>query len=483
MKIIKKNFFRNATLLALLPVAGLMSSCGDVDGDGYTTDEGDCNDNDSSVYPGATEVCDGVDQNCDGEIDEGLKTTYYMDMDGDAFGVDSNTFEACERPDSYAEVAGDCNDVDANINPSAVEVLGDQIDNNCNGAIDESNIMFKSVSSGRYHTLATTMDGSVWSWGDSSYGQTGQGSATSTIVPTAIENLKAQSVSAGWSFSLSLDNGKISSWGENTFGQLGNGSTNNSSTPVSVLYINNAMSISAGYAFAMALLADGNVAVWGNNIDGQFGNGTNTHSSTPIYMNISNVADVKAGYFHSVVLKTDGTVWTAGWNALGQLGNGTKNDSKNLVNVNISNVVSIASGSYHVLAMKNDGTVWGWGQNDFGALATGDFVNHSSPVQSALPFLPVRIIAGGGHSLAVDNQDNLWSWGENYSGQVGDGTLNDANQAYNLGTKGPILSVGAGEADSFAVYADGSVWGWGENTKYQLGNGTTNSSYSPTKIQ
>ena len=64
----------------------------DADGDGWVTfenecmDGGDCDDNDATVYPGAEEVCDGVDNNCDGIIDEEVSTTYYADSDGDGFG-------------------------------------------------------------------------------------------------------------------------------------------------------------------------------------------------------------------------------------------------------------------------------------------------------------------------------------------------------------------------------------------------------------
>ncbi|MCA1800690.1 MAG: hypothetical protein LC650_05300, partial [Actinobacteria bacterium] len=72
----------------------------DVDGDGFCSDV-DCDDNDSSVFPGAPELCDGIDNNCDGEIDEGVLNTYYADADGDGFGDPNNSTEACTQPDGF----------------------------------------------------------------------------------------------------------------------------------------------------------------------------------------------------------------------------------------------------------------------------------------------------------------------------------------------------------------------------------------------
>ena len=86
----------------------------DADNDGYTTCGGDCDDNSAIVYPGSAEICNGADEDCDTLIDEGF------DADGDGFAICQN----------------DCDDGDPTIRPSANEIC-DNIDNNCNGAIDE----------------------------------------------------------------------------------------------------------------------------------------------------------------------------------------------------------------------------------------------------------------------------------------------------------------------------------------------------------
>ena len=65
--------------------------------DGYVQNALDCDDSISTINPNATEICDELDNNCDGEIDEGLKELYYVDSDGDGFGNPLVQAEACFR--------------------------------------------------------------------------------------------------------------------------------------------------------------------------------------------------------------------------------------------------------------------------------------------------------------------------------------------------------------------------------------------------
>ena len=135
--------------MRLLWCLALLVACGDkdgdteepidLDGDGYTSDV-DCDDLDGGVRPGASERCDGVDNDCDGEIDEDVvdPTLGYADADGDGFGDEDVRMEMCEGvTEGVVADDTDCDDTNANNNPASVEVCGDEQDNDCDGDVDE----------------------------------------------------------------------------------------------------------------------------------------------------------------------------------------------------------------------------------------------------------------------------------------------------------------------------------------------------------
>ena len=143
---------RSLTLLLSLPL--WLLACGekedpvdpltvDDDGDGFTENDGDCNDSNPDIKPGGDEICDFYDNDCDGLTDDeddsliqDSTTTFYLDNDRDGYGDDGVRVNACIPPEAHIVANGDCDDSDADINPDAAEIC-DEIDNDCDELTDD----------------------------------------------------------------------------------------------------------------------------------------------------------------------------------------------------------------------------------------------------------------------------------------------------------------------------------------------------------
>jgi Lectin C-type domain/Arylsulfotransferase (ASST)/Putative metal-binding motif len=129
--------------LALDALAPLFDPCGpggtdvDQDGDGFSLcADADCDDQDATSFPGGVEACDGADNDCDGTLDDGFAgTTWYQDTDADGVGGDTSV-TACGQPAGHVATSGDCDDTNPDAFPAAPE-LCDDVDNDCNDAVDE----------------------------------------------------------------------------------------------------------------------------------------------------------------------------------------------------------------------------------------------------------------------------------------------------------------------------------------------------------
>jgi len=115
------------------PVTYYSAGCGL----GYAPNGLDCDDTRATVYPGAPELCDGLDNDCNSQVDDGLIfVTYYIDVDGDGYGNASVFTSACTQPNGYAANGADCDDTRASVHPGAPELCNGD-DDDCNGQVDD----------------------------------------------------------------------------------------------------------------------------------------------------------------------------------------------------------------------------------------------------------------------------------------------------------------------------------------------------------
>ncbi|XP_013411436.1 RCC1 and BTB domain-containing protein 1 [Lingula anatina] len=185
------------------------------------------------------------------------------------------------------------------------------------------------------HVLSITAGGDLYSWGHNGYCQLGNGSTNQGTVPMLIStNLigkKICQVACGSHHSLARTlEGEVFAWGQNNCGQVGSGTTTNQPTPRRVTACIGSkvvVQIACGQTSSMALLDTGDVYGWGYNGNGQLGLGNNVNQPNPcrvagltgIFIN-----QITCGYAHSLALSDEGTLWAWGANSYGQLGTGNK---------------------------------------------------------------------------------------------------------------------------------------------------------------
>jgi hypothetical protein len=158
----------SSLLLILVALMVLTFRSGDQDFDGFNKVE-DCDDTMASVNPDAFEICDGIDNDCDGIVDPDNSVdavVWFIDADGDGYG-DVSAAISCHSPSGYVADSSDCDDSDTTINPGAVEII-DGIDNDCDGEIDEL-----PAPSGYYMEIIDQIDINYDEEGDEPYTRSG----------------------------------------------------------------------------------------------------------------------------------------------------------------------------------------------------------------------------------------------------------------------------------------------------------------------
>ena len=355
-----------------------------------------------------------------------------------------------------------------------------------------------------------------FAWGHNNYGQLGDNTSSDRQVPVPVtvtgvlagKTVVAMSAGSLHSLALCLD-GKVATWGVNSFGQLGDNSTNSSLVPVpvntvsgvSALYGKTVVAIAAGYNHSLALCSDGAVATWGYNNYGQLGDNTTTNRLVPMPVNTASgvsalygktVVAIAAGQYHSMALCSDGTLATWGLNARGQLGD-SSTTQRRLVPVAVNSdlgisalygktVVAIAAGGLHCLTLCSDGTLAAWGLNASGQLGDNTTTNRRVPVAvntdlgiSALHGKTVVALAAGYvYSLALCSDSTVAAWG-------GVPVVVSAGTDSALYDK-TVVAIAGGYGHSLARCSDSTLAAWGGNDYGQLGDNTTTTPLAPVPV-
>lgn len=336
-------------------------------------------------------------------------------------------------------------------------------------------------------------DSVLWSWGYSHIGQNNPGFLNPYPVwadSTGGQLQKVISVSTYYTHAVAaLSDGTVWAWGQNSWGQLGDSLLNvNTNYPVQMRgeygfgYLDSIVEVSCGYYHSLMLKSDGTVLSCGYNTYGQLGvNSTQTWIVPRPVLGpngigiLSNIIQIDAGSHSSVALRNDGTVWVWGEGSSGTMGSGSGNNYYPEQVQGLPQITKISIKGGHVLALDINGGIWAWGENTYGQVGNNTFTHVYYPEQvldqtgTNVMDNIVDIGTGMMHSFAIHNNGKAYSWGSNNNGQLGDGTMFD--RYYPVEILGPngsglldnIVELEGGHLFSVARKSDGTIFCWGDN--------------------
>jgi hypothetical protein len=426
-------------------------SCTDADTDGYADSScggSDCDDYNANTNPGASEMCDGSDNNCNGQTDENCS-------DGVASGqVNWQAGKACTG--SWLSLS---NDSDPSYTYGKTQ---DQCYSFCQGVIGAT----CAWSYEDFMGYCECKDGSP----NSNYpgGFATSLNSSSSIPVITINTQPSNQTASGGSASLSVSasvtqNATLSYQWQKQEG--GSGSFSNISGATSTtLNLSNLTNVDDdGDVYRVVVSATGGA--------------TDVNS-----IGVTLTVDASLGGGSS---STGGSLYAWGQNNSGQMGDGSTRDQHipELIGTD-SDWTAISSGGAHVLAIRG-GKLYAWGSNSAGQIGDGSNADQHNPVQIGSAADWTAVSAGDGYSLGIRG-GKLYAWGDNYYGQLGDGTTAGKLTPVQIGSASDWTAVSAGEYHSLGIRA-GKLYSWGNNPNGQLGNGrmsfdTSDVQTSPVRV-
>jgi alpha-tubulin suppressor-like RCC1 family protein len=298
-----------------------------------------------------------------------------------------------------------------------------------------------------------------------------------------------------YSASMLCDNGIVYSWGDNSFGQLGDGTLTLRETPVETIGLNNVVRLATGkFRVAGATYAiknDGTVWVfggWSNDNEFNILNWPNLHS-TPIQIPFAqNIVTIGIGDANKYFVQNNGNVIATGANRFYGYANNTDSTLSEVpAEVQIDSVVQITTAYLDAYAIRRDGYVWSWGSNRDKNTSEGDSIIVKVPTKREGTFPAKEILASQGERnirtsvVLLLSTDSVVVWGGNKTGHLGLGHTRHVKSPTKLESIGKVQQIAVGYDHTLFLKPDGSVWACGENYRGQLG--VADIEYSTIPIQ
>lgn len=345
----------------------------------------------------------------------------------------------------------------------------------------------QAISAGWHHTCAVVA-GDVWCWGRNDDGQLGDGTSSPAASPVRVAGLTTQqvAVSAGNRHTCSLDvEGDVRCWGYNEFGQLGNGTKTSSLVPVQAA-VDTVVSLSAGEN-ATAAIRQGSLMLWGKFAHEFIGsNETIYFSAVEPGQVLTDVAHVANAGDHLCYLQTGQGLRCLGVNSdVGQLGDGSfVSGMTPVVPTGLPSARATATFYRYSCAADLSGRVHCWGQNSDNSILGNGGQDASEPqlFPSELADV-VELCAGEAFGCARLGGGAVKCWGRNTNGQHGNGMTGVASGVNTVAGILNAQSLTCGSSHACVVTTDHRVLCWGDGVDGQVGWGSYMSSNTPVPVE
>ncbi len=379
------------------------------------------------------------------------------------------------------------------------------------------------IASGEEFSCLRAADGSVWCWGENSFGARALPIRPRTAAPrratqipgvTGAVDLVVDPLLGGCARTAT---GAFTCWGDALLGRLGNGRSDLAPGVASAAGLRDVTQGATRGRNGCALRADRTVQCWGENLYGQVGDGTREERRAPTTVRgLSAVAEIALGFGGACARMVDGTVRCWGWD-WSQVGNASALGAVTTPRevAGLRNARALWAGDYQMFVATSDGALLAFGAGDHGMLGDARMahertINHAAPTRVAGVRGVTQLAAGRRHACVVTSSGAVWCWGTNPAGQRGDGTVgtDETRELQHLpggdvtclrrhpdtplegclplSRGGAVLAYGApsrvvglpparqvavGAMHSCAVTRAGEVWCWGAGDVGQLGGG------------
>lgn len=498
---LEATFYRDADMdghgNAAEPISGVCAAPA-----GYVANDTDCNDASAASNPGAPEVCDGIDNDCDTMVDEDTITmSWYVDADGDGWGSATEpAIDSCRPIAGRVTTVGDCDDTNAGRNPGLAEVCDGIGDNDCNPATnpfdadldghdradcggsdcddtdptryplapdlcdgidndcDPSTAPSDDMDGDGYLALAATCTGGPLA----SLPRTDCDDTSAAVHPGAPEPCNGVDDDCD----SVVDGAPATAWCNDPSRALANASSTCVSGTCAVA------SCSAPWGDCDANSANGcetNTEVTLAHC-GACGSGCTFHC---LDAGCDDLVDIGGGWLsHACAVRASGAMTCWGANAAGQLGDGTTTTSyRPVAVVGVTGAVEASTGGTFSCARLSSGGVRCWGANAVGQLGNGTTSSGATPPVDVLGLTDaVQVVSGNEHTCARRASNQVVCWGQGNFAQMGDGGTSARSSPVNVSGLSDAIDADAGHHHSCAIRAGGQVVCWGGNDGWQLGN-------------